>query len=371
MAHSTCTHRGTCLQELMHWLEDKHSSTGGRLHTLLCRCLEEGPWRLHCQRLLQLLPRQDLLPFAVDLLGSSAFPEGGSNGSGGGAAAAGDAAAAGPAAVRGAAVGAAAEPASPGAWLVFRHARWASLDQLLLASALGCSLPLLLRLLRDDELVDERRQVEQLVRKLLRLDPGQQPHQQAAAMAAHWSLRQQLAEQERAAQEVELHELLLLHLFAAAFLVQQLSCSGSESDARQLQQLLAASGFPCQLATAGEGASSRRSGSSKKHRKQKRRHSSKGGSGKKSKKKRRRRSHSEASDSRSSDSEDGGSSDEGSLLSWHGGGSMEGGQRGERQLWELQGPGSRGARSVSSFELLDAVIDAAAWAHARWLFGRR
>ena len=351
-------------KELLRWLEDRHSSRGDgdRLHSLLCCCLEAGPWRQHCQRLLQLLPQEDLLPFAIDLLGGSSFPA---------------AAAAGSTSERAAA--AAAAPGLPGAWLVFRSARWPTQDALLLAVALGCCLPQLLRLLRDDELAAERQRVQQLVQRLLGVPTAPAQQQAAAATAtaaAHWCLRRQLQQSLRSsAAELELLELLLLHLFASAFLVQQLaSSSGSGGgDAQQLQQLLTASGLPCQLAaptaSLSPGGHSRRRSHSSKRQDKKRRSK---GSSKKKKKKRRRRSGGGASSS-SEGSEGGGSSGDES----DGGGSgpllspllgdMGAAAAGEgveqQQLWQLQGS------TVSSTELLHAVIAATASAHARWLFG--
>ena len=347
-------------KELLGWLEDRHSSRGDgdRLHSLLCRCLEAGPWRQHCQRLLQLLPQEDLLPFAIDLLGDSSFPA---------AAAAGGRDSESPAA-------AAAAPGLPGAWLVFRGARWPTQDALLLAVALGCCLPQLLRLLRDDELAAERQGVQQLVQRLLGVPtaPGQQ--QATAIAAAHWRLRRQLQQQRSAAAELDLQEMLLLHLFASAFLVQQLASSssgGGGGDAQQLQQLLTASGMPCQLAAPAASLSpvgrSRRRSHSSKTRDKKRRSK---GSSKKKKKKRRRRSGG-ASSSGSEGSEAGGSSDESEgvgseqLLSPLLGDvdAAAPGEGAEQQLWQLQGS------TVSSTELLHAVVAATASAHARWLFG--
>lgn len=335
-------------RELLRWLQDSLSAAGDRLHALLCRCLEAGPWRQHCHALLHLLPQQDLSPFAADLLGGTRLP-----GSGGGAAA-------------GPAEQPAAGPAPLGAWLVFRGAQWPSLGELELASALGCSQPLLLRLLRDDEQADERRQVEQLVDRLLGLE--QQPGEPGqAAAAAHWRLRRQLAQQRGTAAETELRQLLLLSLFAAAFTVQRLSSSGSEADARQLEQLLTASGLPCRLApAAGEAAGGRRrSSSAKKHGKHSKRR--RGSSGKSSKKKKRRRRSRDASDSGSGSDSDGSGSDaeEGWL-----GGLLEPGEEAvvAGRLWQLQRPESGGAwATLSGVELADAVTNAAAAAHVRWL----
>ena len=409
-------------QELLRWLGDRHSAAGDRLHALLWRCLEQGPWRQHCQRLLQLLPQRDLLPFALDLLGGSSFPEaaGASGGGGGGP---GQQAAAG-----------------GGAWLVFRRAQWQSLDALVLAAALGCSLPLLLRLLRDEELEDERRAVEQLVRRLL-LPPassdaeqpeqvaeqeqqqqqqqsgeqqqgqqqqsgeqqqgqqqqsGEQQQQQQEEqdawqrerpagqhVAAHWHLRQQV--QRSAASDVQLQEMLLLHLFAAAFLVQQLASSSSQADAEQLQQLLSCSGLPCELlATSSPGGGRqvergkrRRHSSSRKHKHSKRRRSSKHkGSSRKEKrrKKKQRRSGDSRSDSSSSgsDSEASSSDSEGEDLAGDGffaAAAATGGEAGQQRLWRVRRPDGSSS-TVSSLELVDLVVDITAWAHARWLFGR-
>lgn len=324
-----------CPQELLRWLEDRQSPAGDRLHALLCRCLEAGPWRQHAQRLLQVLPAQDLLLFSIDLLGGSPFPSGSSS------------------------------PSSivNGASLVFRGVQWPSLDQLTLAAALGCCLPRLLRLLRDDEWQDERQQVEQRVRQLLLPAEGQPA---AAVVAVHWRLRRQLAQQRAsAAGQVELHEALLLHLFAAAFLVQQLSTSSRAADAEQVQGLLASSGFPCQLAAAQSPASHpRRSSSDKgKHRKKRRRRSKHGGSSKK-RRKERQRSPSSGDESGSSGSSDG--DDDGFFgLAHFAMPSDEAPQR----LWHLGQPGDRPA-PVSSLELLDAVIAATGAASARWLFAR-
>lgn len=397
-------------QELLRWLEDRHSAAGDRLHALLCRCLEQGPWRQHCQRLLQLLPHQDLLPFALDLLGGSSFPEAaGANGGGGGGGGAGQQAAAG-----------------GGAWLVFLRAQWQSLDALVLAAALGCSLPLLLRLLRDEEWEDERRAVEQLVRRLL-LPPacsgaeqpeqaaeqqqkqsGQQlqqqqqqsgehqqqqqdeldaPQRERAAgqhVVAHWCLRRQLAQQRSAASDVQLQEMLLLHLFAAAFLVQQLASSSSQADTQQLQEMLTCSGLPCELlATSSPGGrrqaergKRRRHSGSHKHKHSKRRHSSKHkGSSRKERrrKKRRRRSGDSSNDSSisGSDSEPSSSDGEGEGLAADGffAAAAMSSEVGEQRLWRVRRPDCSSS-IVSSLELVDWVVDITAWAHARWLFGR-
>ena len=384
--HLACS---PALQELLRWLEDRRSSAGDRLHALLCRCLEQGSWRQHCQRLLQLLPQQDLLPFALDLLAGSSFPAASS-------------------ASRGADAAQPAVAVGGGAWLVFRRAQWQSLEQLALAAALGCSLPLLLRLLRDEEWADERQAVERLVHQLL-LPPartaeqgqqqgpeqgqeqGQQPpseRQQAEAcaeaaaqrVAAHWRLRRQLAQQRSAASEARLQEVLLLHLFAAAFLVQQLSSSGRRSDAEQLQQLLSASGLPCELVAPGSPASGRhaerskkRRSSSKQRRHSKRRRSSKhkGSSRKHKRKKSKRRSGSYRSGSSESEDTSGSGSDseEAGCLFAAFGADATGEEQATQLLWRLQRPDGSAA-TVSSLELVDAVVDAAAWAHACWLFAR-
>lgn len=342
-------------------LEGGRSATGDRLHALLCRCLERGSWRLHCQRLLQTLPQPDLLPFAADVLGSTPFTESGSGGGGIAAAAEG-----------GAAASAAAGPVQPGAWLVFLRARWASLDQLLLAAALGCSLPQLLRVLEDDDMAPERQQIETLARRLLGLAPSQAPEQRpAAAAAAHWRLRQQLAQQGAAAGDAALPEALLLHLFAAAIVVQQLATSGSDADAQQLQALLGASGLCCQLeAPRSEERQGRRSSSSSKRRKHKRRSSSSRRHKQKGAKRRRRSGGGDSASSGSSDSEAGRSGAEGDdfLLPWSGAGEEA---SGHERLWRLRRPGGSSGEPVSGLAFVDAVVGEAAWAHARWMFGRR
>lgn len=324
-------------QELLRWLEDQRSAAGGRLHALLCRCLEEGPWRQYCQRLLHLLPQRDLLPFAADALGGSSFQAG---------------------------VHSSAAPAQagapPGAWLVFRGVRWQSLDELLLAATLGFCPALLLRLLGDDEWMDERQKVERLVQRLLLPEgPDRAP---AASASAHWRLRHRLARQ--GSNGAAVHEMLLLHLFAAALLVRQLAGSTNSADAAQLQQLLTASGLSCQLAQQRHGAGGeRRRGSSQKHKKRRRRRSRSTDRGSSRKKRRRSRSCSRSNnDSDSSGAEGHGGEVDLDLLpagaEWEEPG----------QLWQLQRPGSgSSAVPASSLELLDVVIDATAAAHARWL----
>ncbi len=394
-------------QELLRRLDDRHSTAGDRLYSLLCRCLEQGSWRQHCQRLLLLLPQQDLLPFAVDLLGGSSLPKGPSKGSsGGGGGVSSDAA------QQAAACG--------GAWLVFRQAQWQSLEQLTLAAALGCSLPLLLRLLRDEEWEDERQAIGRAVHRLLlpstsavlpptggaaeqpeqvagqpaqqqqQMDQQQvlereqqQAEQQQQHVAAHWCLRRQLVQQWSSASEAQLQEMLLLHLFAAAFLVQQLSSSGSREDAEQLQQLLASSGLPFELVAAASPAGERhaehgerRRRSSSKHKRSKRRHSSKhSGSSRKEKrrkkKKRRRSGYSSSGSSSGSEASDSGGSyseDEGAVEPEFFGAAAIRGEPAQR-LWRLRRPDGSSS-TVSSLELLDCVIDSAAWAYSRWLFGR-
>ena len=356
------------LQELLRWLQDRRASRGDTLHALLCRCLELGPWGHHCQRLLHLLPHRDLLPFAEDLLGGSGVPARSSEATGKASA---------PAAAAPAAAGhqPAASPAQPGAWLAFRGVRWPDLDALLLASALGCSLPLLLRLLRDDELADERQRAQQAVQRLLCLRHA--PERQAAARVAHWRLRAQLLRQQSEAAQVQLHELLLLHLFAAAFTTQQLAGGGS-ADLQQLQGLLSASGFACELAAAGSERQQRRSsrGRKKRGRKEERRSSGSKKQGhrkeeKKRKKKRRRRRSRGASSSSSSggDSDsDGGGSVSGKLEGSPELGAAGGGQE-EEQQQQQQHLRRLGGAAASSLELVDAVATAAAAAHAAWLFG--
>ncbi|EFN58578.1 hypothetical protein CHLNCDRAFT_50380 [Chlorella variabilis] len=352
-------------RELLRWLEDRHSASGSRLYTELCRCLEAGPWRLHCQRLLQLLPQHDLLPFATGLLDSSRLPgDGGwSGGQRSGQAAGSDAAA----------------PGQPSAWLVFRRVQWQSLDQLMLAAAMGCCLPLLLRLLRDEEMADEEQQVDRLVRQLLQL--GRPPEQQAAVVAEHWQLRRRLRRQRSAAVEAELQELLLLHLFAAAFLVQHLS-RGNRSEAEQLQQLLTASGLGWQLESPAGASSAHRQRSGKKRKHKKARRSKRSG------KKRKRRSSN--SSSSSSGSEEGGSNGSScgdeldgvstGLMGPHSG--LFGGPADSEQeqwRWCLMQPqrgddGSDGVpvadapEAVSSLELVDGVATAAGTAYVDWLF---
>ncbi len=259
----------------------------------------------------------------------------------------------------------------PGAWLVFRGVRWQSLDRLTLAAALGCCLPQLLRLLREEEQADELAKVQQAVQRLL---PVEQPFAaQAAALAAHWQLREQLRQRQAAAQgdaaaaaAMEVRELLLLHLFASAFLVDQLCRSRRQEDAVQLQHLLAASGFPCRLAAHKESGRSR-----KKRRKERKKE-------KKRKRKRRRRSNDVGSDSDNSSSSD----SEGATRRHRG---AEGeawlGSRAQpstwadsivaaQPLWQLGvAPQGSGGPAVSSLELLDAVMDATATAHAGWLLG--
>lgn len=266
--------RPLLLQELLRWLEERHSEPGQRLRASLNQCLEGGPWRQHCQRLLQLLPQQDLLSFAEGLLDSSDLPRGGFGGGRDGAAA----------------------PAQPGAWLVFRSASWRSLEKLVLAAALGCSLPLLLRLLQDEDREEERREVATLVERLLGAEL--QPEQRRPAVAAHWRLRQRLRQRHDGGAQQELRMMLLLHLFAAAFTVQQQN-GGSRREAEQLQGALAASGMECVLAPPGADASGgdshdgKRSGKKRRHKRQK--------SG--SRKKRRRRHGSSSSSGGSSGSE--------------------------------------------------------------------
>lgn len=373
-------------QELLRWLRDGRSDRGARLHALLRRHLEAGPWRHHCQRLLHLLPQQDLLPFAEDLLGACRPPGRSSLGGGGSSSdGAGADGAAHPGASRVAGAGAAAEgaPGRPGAWLVFRSVRWQSLEQLTLAAALGCCLPLLLRLLREEERADELAEVQQAVQRVLPVH--QPPAAQAAALAAHWRLREQLRRRQAAPQAgaeaaaaaaIELRELLLLHLFAAAFLADQLCRSGRTGNAAQLQSLLAASGFSCQFAAPTE------MGSSRKDRRKERRRSKgskerKRGKEKRKRKRRRRSDGSGSSDSGSgsSDSEDGlarhCSEAAAALLDWRtepaaGADSAAAAQ----PRWRL-GTASQGGDSgpvLSSLELLEALTDAAASAHAAWLF---
>ncbi|KAL4457615.1 hypothetical protein ABPG75_012480 [Micractinium tetrahymenae] len=371
-------------KELLRWLQDDRSDRGQRLTALLRRCLATGSWRHHCQRLLHLLPKLDLLPFAEDLLGSCRFP-GGSGGAGSSSTSADmDAAQAKPG--RGAAAEAAeGAPAQPGAWLVFRGVRWQSLEQLVFAAALGCCLPLLLRLLREDEQAEERAEVQQAVQRLLPLQAS--PAAQAAALAAHWRLREQLRQRHAAAggggdaaaaaaAAVELCELLLLQLFAAAFLVDQLCRSGRPEDADQLQRLLAAGGFPCQLA-AEPGAGSSRKRKERRHREGKKERR-KVKQRRKSKRRRRSRGGSD-SDSGSSDND---SEDEcrrhrsEAEDGWLGFGGQLVAQAesaaAAQPLWRVGSAGEgtgTGGPAVSSLELLDAVVDATASAHADWVFG--
>lgn len=278
---------------------------------------------------------------------------------------------------------------------MFRRAQWQSLEQLALAAALGCSLPLLLRLLRDEEWADERQAVERLVHRLL-LPPartaeqgqeqGQEPapgqqqaggQEEAAAqrVAAHWRLRRQLAQQQSAASEAQLQELLLLHLFAAAFLVQQLSSSSTGRDAEQLQRLLSASGLPCELLAPGSQAGGRhaergkrRRRSSKQHRHSKRRRSDKNKSSSRKHTRRKSKRHSSSSGSDTEGGSGSGSDSDGEDRAFAPfGAEAAGGEQAPQLRWRLQRPNGSAAK-VSSLELLDAVIDAAAWAHASWLF---
>jgi hypothetical protein len=361
------------LQELLRWVEDGRSTRGDRLHEALCRCLEDGPWRLLCQRLLQLLPQSDMLLFANGLLDDGSVPGGTAAGTAGTAGTGNS--------QRGSQrehTGPGAAQDLPGAWLIFRGVQWPSLDILLLAVATGCCLPLLLRLLREEDAADERLQVQSCLRKLLQLDS--EPERQAAAVAAHWQLRHRLYQQRTAATTAELHELLLLHLFGAAFLVQQGSNS-SRPAASELQQWLASSGFKCQLAEAGgeldRGSGKRIGKSSKsgsKNEKQKKRRGK--DFDRKKKQKRRRRDHSSSSSS-DSGSEHGGEEELSGHAEMFGGATTAAGTPAADALkqhqWLLP-PASSGAvngtaaGSVGGLELLDAVVAATATAYAAWLF---
>ncbi|KAI3436602.1 hypothetical protein D9Q98_006019 [Chlorella vulgaris] len=360
-------------KELLRWVEDGRSTRGDRLHEALCRCLEDGPWRLLCQRLLQLLPQSDMLLFANRLLDDGSFPGGTAAGTAGTAGTGNS--------QRGsqrAHTGPGAAQDLPGAWLIFRGVQWQSLDILLLAVATGCCLPLLLRLLREEDAADECLQVQSCLRKLLQLDS--EPERQAAAVAAHWQLRHRLYQQRTAAATAELHELLLLHLFGAAFLVQQGSNS-SRPAASELQQWLASSGFKCKLAEAGgelDHGSGKRIGktskSGSKNEKQKKRRGK--DFDRKKKQKRRRRDHSSSSSS-DSGSEHGDEEELSGHAEMFGGATTAAGTPAADALkqhqWLLP-PASSGAvngtaaGSVGGLELLDAVVAATATAYAAWLF---
>ena len=359
---------------------------GGPLYSLLCRCLEEGPWRQHCQRLLQLLPQQDLLPFATDLLG-----HGGSGGGSGGGGSGSCAATATGQSVATVEARAAPPPSQPGgALLVFRGVCWDSLDELLLAAALGCCLPLLLRQLQEEEAADERQAVERLVLHVL----GLEQQQQEEGVAGHWQLRRHLRQRQQQLRRQgdaqganaagrALHEVLLLHLFASAFLTQELS-NGSTEDAVRLQELLCSSGFECLLlADGGVGGVGDGDGRKKKRRW---RDSAGGANGSKrkqhkKKKKRRRRRHGHSEESSGGDDSGSGSDGEGmggggsgrpASQLWGaapgeaaGDGNDDGDDGKHARRWRLRGGGA----AVSSLESLDAVISTTAAAHAAWLFG--
>lgn len=131
------------LQELCGWLRE-YSSRSDSLYGLVCDYLESGAdWRRLCGVLLPLLPPADLLGFASGLLDDVPLPPA--------AAAAGTAGAA--AAAAAVAVGTPGMPPSPppGAFLVLRGACWGSLEALLVAAAVGCSLRQLGRLVREEE----------------------------------------------------------------------------------------------------------------------------------------------------------------------------------------------------------------------------
>eukprot|EP00887_Chlorella_sp_A99_P002843 scaffold6.g2843.t1 len=362
---------GWWCDELLGWLGER-SARSDALYDVVCDFVEaDASWRQLCQRLLPLLPRADLLAFATGLLEEGPYVSSSMASSGSGSV--GSAGGPGPAA------------AAPGAWLVLRGVAWGSLDELVLASAAGCSLGPLARTLQEEEHAVEGRYIQGLVAQL-----------HAVPAAAHWALRRQLLgllqQREEAARReqqeagdrrqeagtsagpapdrqheqgqrgadepaaVQLHRLLLLQLLAAGLEVQRAASSSEPGSAPALAVLLAAGGLACEPAAAAERmlADSDGGRGGKRDRKRKR-----SGSSKKRRKERHRRR------SAGSDSDESGSGGDDS-------------QQGDRSAvassatdarWSLQLPGQGSAPShLSSLELVGAVQRHVAACYADWRF---
>lgn len=343
-------------EELAAWL-DERSTRGSALYALACEWLEmRASWRALCARLLPLLLPQDLLRFADGLLAEGGYVS--SSGGDGLAASAG----------AGAAWGGGGGPASalPAAWLVLRDVRWASLDELALASAAGCSQGPLLRLLREEEGAEVPTRVLRLLRAM---------HE--VPTAVHWQLRRQRLEQLRAADReaewrgrgaeageqlvpvaAELHCLLLLQLLAAGLALQEAAKSTEPGSALHLQTLLAGSGVECEVA-AGCAYSPLAEAGSGEWKKRRRRKSS-------NKRKWWREERRRLEGGRRGSEGDSGSSD-----GLDGDGADIKAAAAADARWRLRWPdGTASSTVLSTFELCDAVMHHTAAAYADWRFGR-
>lgn len=281
--------------ELARWLEEERSTRSMALYRALGDYIEGGGcWRQLCLRLLPVLPESNRLEVAVQVLDGSSTSAESSPGA-----------------------------SSPGTLLAFSGAQWNSYDELLVMSAMLCSGPQLLRMLREEESTVQ--QWGEHVSQIFKL----------ATHQAHWGLRRQFA---RDKEMNALPELLAVHSFLAFTALRQAAATGQSA----LHTLLVNSGFPAEVVS-DDRADKKRKGE-KMSRKEKKRE-------KKKKKRRKKDWLSESSDN------EGGSSAEGEGI----GPSSLGDAR---AIWRVDGRDME--RPSSTLELLDEVMQRTMAAYVQW-----
>ena len=382
-------------RELHGWLEEERSGRGESLHRLVCGHLD-GPaaWRQLCQRLLPLLPPEDLLLFASGLLEEGSYgPSRGGGGSGGSP----RRREGGPGAGGG---GSSPAVALPAAWLLLRGVRWGSLGDLVLAAAAGCSQGALLRLLREEEHEEEWQQLQQLIQRMHGTPPAAhhllRRQLRASQVDEEWQLEKLQArcaggssragtgirqEQQRQQQQqggggsstpaaVGLHRLLLLQLLAAGLTLLPAASSTQVGSALVLEQMLGASGVRCGLAAQRSLSDD---SLEKRHKHKRHRHSSKRRRKDPQERKARRREAPEGSGG-SSSPEAAGEGERSAGRSRRQASSRvpNAGLAAADASWRLGWPGGSGEAvtlsTLSSFELGDAVLRLTAACYAAWRF---
>ena len=163
---------GAWAQQLFAWLNER-SRRSTQLQLALGDFIESAPWRTLCVRLLPLLREEDQLEIATQIFNSAPRQS---------------------------------ENTSPGTLLVFSPTHtpyWKTYEELLLASALGCSAAQLLRMLCGDEESSEGEKLEHHIAQILLVSTPQ----------THWKYRNFLKSQKES-QSIP-HFFLLLHSFVA------------------------------------------------------------------------------------------------------------------------------------------------------------
>ena len=290
-------------QEMESWLMER-STRSTALYRALGDFIETAPWRQLCQRLLPVLPEKNRAEFAVQLLDSSTiiFNNDGS-------------------------LDTAKVPFGlfPGSFLVFNKAQWVTYEDILVVSAMVCSAPQLLRMLREEESISK--EWDRHISEICKL----------ATPQIHWGLRKQL---KSIAEVNSLHEMLAIHSFIAYTALRRAAAEGETA----LKALLTHSDF-------GQVELLRDV-----HIKEKKRERGQGSRNEKKrrkKKKRKRREEDWLSDSSSEEGKSG-EEDERSKDTC----------RIKNSMWKIR---NNDSRLLSTLELLDKVMEGTMHAYVGWL----